>query len=131
MPPPYKTPTDAVTGLIEAYRTLDVEEIVRSKDFDMDARLFWAGLGIPIQPDQLKESRAAFETNFRKQLETKFPDYRTVSFRLVSEETPKDRWAIISVTGTTSDKKSFEMKLPVYHTDDGWKVVLYPGYDHL
>jgi hypothetical protein len=131
MPPPYITPQDAVTGLIEAYRTLNVEEIVQSKDFDMDARLFWTGLGLPIQPDQLIESRAAFETNFRKQLETEFPDYRGVSFRLVSEQQPKDRWTVITVVGTTSDKQTFELKLPVYQTDSGWKVVLHPSYDHL
>jgi hypothetical protein len=131
MPPPYATPQDAVAGLIEAYRTLDVEEIVRSKDFDMDSQLFWAGLGLPVSAEQLAESRSAFEANFRRGVEKKVHDYRAVSFRLVSEARPQDRWAIVTIAGTTSDEQSFELKLPVFQTEGGWKVVLHPGYDHL
>jgi len=131
MPPPYKTPQDAVTGLVEAYRTFDVDQIVQSKDFDIDARLFWDGLGLPISEKQRAESRVAFETNFRNQMKEGIPDYRSVSFRLVSEERPQENFSIITLTGATPDDKAFKLRIPVFHTDHGWKVVLHPAYDRL
>jgi hypothetical protein len=131
MSPPYKTPQDAVTGLIEAYRTFDVDQIVQSKDFDIDARLFWDDLGLPVSPEQQSESRLAFETNFRNQMKERMPDYRSVSLRLVSEERPQENFVIITLAGATPDNKAFELRIPVFHTDNGWKVVLHPAYDRL
>ena len=131
MPPPYQTPQDAVNGLIEAYRTLDVDEIVQSKDFDIDSRLFWEGLGLPVTPKQLAESREAFETNFRKELSEGIPDYGSVTFRVASEDRPQDNFAVITLEGLTADEESFQLRIPVFHTDSGWKVALHSAYDHL
>ena len=71
MSPPYKTPQDAVTGLIEAYRTLDVDKIVQSKDFDLDARLFWDDLGLPVSPEQQAKVTAGFRDKLPKPNERK------------------------------------------------------------
>jgi len=131
MPPPYKTPQDAVNGLIDAYRALDVDEIVQSKDFAIDSRLFWEGLGVPVSPKQLADSRVAFETNFRKEMSEGIPDYLSVTFRFACEERPQDNFAVVTLAGSTTDDKSFELKIPVFQTDSGWKVVLHPAYDHL
>ena len=131
MPPPYKTPQDAVNGLIEAYRTADVDEIVQSKDFDIDSRLFWEDLGLPVSPKQLADSRVAFETNFRKQMSEGIPDYRPVIFHVVREERPQGNFAVVTLAGSTPDEQSFELKIPVFETDNGWKVVLDSAYDHL
>ena len=129
--PQYNTPQEAVTGLIEAYRTLDVDQIVANKDFDMDSRLFWQDLGLPISEQQLLESRHAFEANFRKEMEDGIPDYRSVSFRFDEHEQLQENFALISITGTTADQQTFQLKLPVFRTDNGWRVVLHPEYDHL
>ena len=120
-----------MTGLIEAYRTFDVDKIVRSKDFAIDARLFFEGLGLPVTPKQLAESREAFETNFRKELSEGIPDYGSVTFRVTSEIQPQDDFAVITLEGLTADRQSFELRIPVFHTDSGWKVVLHSAYDHL
>jgi hypothetical protein len=117
--------------LIEAYRSLDVDEIVRNKDFDIDSRLFWEGLGLPASPEQRAESRLAFESNFRIEMERGIPDYRSVTFCVVSEERLQDNFAIITLAGSTKRKKSFKLRIPVFYTDNGWKVVLHPAYDHL
>lgn len=127
----YESPCDALNGLIEAYRTLDIEEIVQHKDFDVDSRLFWDGLGLPASPEQLAKSRRAFEANFRKQLSNGIPDYRSVTFHVVSEERPEDNFAVITLAGSTPDNQRFEMKIPVFETDHGWKVVLHSAYNHL
>ena len=131
MPPPYTSPRDAVNGLIEAYRTLDVDEMVQNKDFDIDSRLFWEGLGLPVSPEQLAKSRAAFETNFRKQMSERIPDYRSVTFSFVSEERPQDNFAVVTFACSKPGEQMFELKIPVFETANGWKVVLHPGYDHL
>src|SRR5882672_3153829 len=130
MPPPYTTPHDAVNGLIEAYRTLNIDEIVQNKDFDIDSRLFWGGLGLPVFPEQAAESRVAFETNFRNELREHMPDYRSVAFSFISEERPQANFAIVTLDGSTTDKKAFKLRIPVFHTENGWKVVLHSSYDH-
>jgi hypothetical protein len=129
--PPYITPKDAVLGLIEAYRSMNVEQIVQSKDFEMDSRLFWEGLGLPVSEKQLRESQSAFETNFRTQMKEKIPDYRAVRFRVVSEERLQENFAILTVSGSAPGKKKAELKIPVFKTNQGWKVVLHPQYDYL
>jgi hypothetical protein len=131
MPPPYTTPQDAVDGLIEAYRTLDVDEIVRNKDFDIDSRIFWQGLGLPVSPQQLAESRAAFETNFRNEMKEGIPDYRAVTFRVTSEERPQANFAVVTLAGLTTDGRTRRFRIPVLQTDNGWKVVLHSAYDRL
>jgi len=129
--PKYNTPQDAVTGFIKAYRSLDIDEIVANKDFAVDSRLFWEDLGLPISDQQLSESRHAFESNFRKQMQEGIPDYTDVSFRFVYHEQLQENFALISVVGTAADQQTFQLRLPVFHTDNGWRVVLHPGYDHL
>ena len=131
MTPPYSTPQDAVNGLIEAYRTLDVDKIVQNKDFDIDSRLFWEGLGLPVSAKQLADSRVAFETNFRKEMSEGIPDYRSITFRVASEARPQDNFAVVTLAGSTAENQKFELKIPVFKTDSGWKVVLHSGYDHL
>jgi len=129
--PQYATAEEAVTGLIDAYRSLDIEAIVQSKDFFIDARLFWESNGVPVPTDKLRESADAFETNFRNKLKEEIPDYRDVSFRTISKEEPQDGWTIVTIEGTTAEGQLFRLVLPVFHTECGWKVVLHPGYDHL
>lgn len=129
--PPYKSPQDAVIGLIEAYRTLDVDEIVQSKDFYLDSRIFWDGLGLPISPEKIAESQAAFETNFRKEMNGGIPDYRSVAFHIISDERPQHTLAVVTLAGLTADKQTIELRIPVFRTNNGWKVVLHPGYDRL
>jgi hypothetical protein len=131
MPLAYETPENALAGLIEAYRTLDIDEIVRNKDFDLDSRLFWEDLGLPISAEKLIESRKAFETNFRSELQSGIPDYGSVAFRVASKQYVQDDFVILTVEGTTNDKKTFQLMLPVYLTKKGWRVVLHPRYDHL
>lgn len=127
----YTSPQDAVNGLIDAYRTLDIDEIVQSKDFGIDSRLFWEDLGLPVSPNQLADSRLAFEKNFRKELEEGIPDYRRVTFSVLSEERLESNFAVVTLAGSTAEKQTFEMKIPVCQTDNGWKVALHPAYDHL
>lgn len=129
--PQHSTPQDAVAGLIEAYRTLDVDQIVANKDFDIDSRLFWEDLGLPVSDQQILESHQAFESNFRKQMQDGMPDYRSVSFQVVGHERVQENFVLISVVGTTSGQQTFQLRLPVFRTDNGWRVVLHPGYDHL
>jgi hypothetical protein len=131
MPPPYATPQDAVSGLIEAYRSCDIDEIVQNKDFDIDSRLFWEGLGLPVSSEQLAKARVAFETNFRNELKGGIPDYRSVAFRLIAEERQQDNFVVITLGGSTEDSREFELRIPVFLTDYGWKVVLHLSYDHL
>jgi hypothetical protein len=128
---PHESPRDALNGLIAAYCSLDLEEIVRNKDFDFDSRFFWEDLGLPVTPEQLAKSRIAFETNFRNELNKEMPDYRHVKFRVVSEERVQDNFVVIHLTGTTLEKQTFELHIPTFKTDDGWKVVLHPRFDHL
>jgi hypothetical protein len=129
--PPYQSPEEAVLGLIEAYRTFDVERVIENKDFDIDSRLFWEGLGLPVSSEQLVEARTAFETNFRNQMKEKFPDYRSIDFRIVSEERPQPNFSLVTIEGTTPNRKRRTLRIPLYLTELGWRVVLHPSYDHL
>ncbi len=131
MPPPSQTPQEAVSGLIGAYCTRDIDAIVQSKDFDHDSRIFWKELGLPISPGQLVESRAAFETNFRNQMKAEMPDYSPTAFRIVLEEHPRDDFAIITLVQERAGNQKRELRIPILKTDKGWKVVLHPEYDHL
>ena len=102
---------------------MDVEQIVANKDFAIDSRLFWEDLGLPISEQKLSESRDAFESNFRKQMEEGIPDYRSVSFRLVEHEQVQENFVLVSIVGSTADQQTFQMRLPVFRTDRGWRVV--------
>ncbi len=127
----HKTPEDALNGLIEAYRALDIDEIVRNKDFDVDSRLFWEDLGLPISAEKLIESRTAFETNFRNELQSGIPDLSSVAFAIKSKQHLQDDFVILTVEVTANDKETFQLLLPVYLTRNGWRVVLHPRYDRL
>jgi hypothetical protein len=129
--PLYNTPQEAVTGLIEAYRTFDIDQIVANKDFDIDSRLFWQDLGLPTSDQQLAESRHAFESNFRKQMQEGIPDYTAVSFRFVEHEQVQENFALVSVVGTMTNRQTIKLRLAVFWADNSWRVVLHPGYDHL
>lgn len=129
--PPYNKPQDAVSGLIEAFRSADVDRMVENKDFEMDCRLFWQDLGLPVSDAQLAESVKAFEINFRKEMEDGIPDYRPVSFSFVSQANLREDMVIVTVLGETTDQQSVRLKLAVMQTEHGWKVVRAPGYDHL
>jgi|SRR5579863_7997972 len=131
MPPPYSTAREAVNGLIEAFRTLDIDRIVEDRDFDIDSRLFWQDLGLPITEEQLARSREAFETSFRNQMKEQMPDYRSVAVRIVSEEKLQDNFAILLLEVLRSERQISQLRIPVFLTDNGWKVVLFPGYDQL
>jgi len=131
MPPPYSTTQEAVNGLIEAFRTLDIEQIVANKDFDVDSRLFWQNLGLPISDEQLSKSRKAFENNFRNEMKERIPDYRSVTVRFVSEEKLKENFAIVLLEASRPGQRTSQLRIPVFRTDNGWKVVLVPGYDQL
>src|SRR5436190_21409700 len=99
MQSPYHTPQDAVTGLIEAFRSADIDRMVESKDFELDSRLFWEDLGLPVSSAQLAESIKAFETNFRDEMQDGIPDYRPVSFGFVSQENLREDMVIVTVLG--------------------------------
>jgi hypothetical protein len=110
--PPYETPQDAVMGLIEAYRSLDVDRIVQNKDFGIDSRLFWENLGLPVSPKQLANSCAAFEANFRGQMKEGIPDYSSVTFRVISEQKPQENFAVVTLAGLKSDGGTLQLRIP-------------------
>ncbi len=73
----------------------------------------------------------AFEANFRKEMSERIPDYRSVTFRVASEERPQDDFAVVTLAGSTADNKNFKLKIPVFQTGRGWKVVLHSAYESL
>jgi hypothetical protein len=131
MIPHYDKPEDAVQGLVEAYRSLDVEEIILHKDFDLDARLFWESMGLPIDEARIAKSKAAFEASFRRDLDDEgVPDYRGVEFTFEEERRLTESFSIVQVSGRTESGEKFELKIPVISKDGSWRTVLHPKYDH-
>ena len=131
MKPNHKSPTEAVFGLIDAYKSLEIDEIVRNKDFELDSQIFWENSGLPVTDEQKDESTVAFETNFRGQLAEGMPDYREVDFISSTEECLEDDFAVVTVVGRTPQNDEFELRIPTVCRDSKWIAVLHPGYDHL
>lgn len=128
----FSTPEGAFASLIRAYQSLNVESIVKAKDFDLDSRLFWEDLGLPVTDDQRSKSTSAFESNFRKQLEEDgIPDYRDVTYAISGKEKLQSDFIVLTVVFRWQNGKTNELRIPTVQQGDLWKVVLSPGYDHL
>jgi hypothetical protein len=59
------------------------------------------------------------------------PDYRSVMFEVISDDRPQNNFSVITLEGTKPSGDRFRLKIPVFLTDNGWKVVLHSAYDHL
>jgi hypothetical protein len=130
--PTHDSPEGAIDLLLAAYQANDLETIVATKDFVLDSRLFWEGLGLPISDEQRTNSVAAFESNFRKQMtEEGIPDYRGVKHSIVRREQLQDNFVILTYDFRWPDGRKARLRLPVFSTNSQWKAVLAPGYDHL
>ena len=128
----FSTPEGAFASLIRAYQSLDVESIVKAKDFDLDSRLFWAELGLPVTDDQRSKSISAFESNFRKQIEEDgIPDYRDVTYTISGKEKVQLDFFVLTVAIRWQNGNTTELRIPTVQQGQIWKVVLSPGYDHL
>lgn len=130
--PDFSTPENAVTSLIRAYQSLNIETIVKAKDFALDSRFFWEDLGLPVTDDQRSESTFAFESNFRKQLEEEgIPDYREANFVIAGSDKLQPDFTVLTVVIRMQNGEKIEMRIPTVQQGQMWKVVLAPGYDHL
>ncbi len=130
MNPTYSTPSEAVFGLIQAYCSLDPDEIIRNKDFELDAQFYFEETGLPVSEEQQNDATAAFEKNFRMQLEEGIPDYRPVQFQVTEEDALQEDFVIVTLSGKAGEHQ-FELQIPVFHRPTGWVVVLHPAYNHL
>jgi hypothetical protein len=128
----FDTPEHAVESLLSAYRSRDIDAMVAAKDFAIDSRLFWEDLGLPVTDKQKTESVAAFESNFRKQMEQEgIPDYTGIEFHFTGRDQLQENLVVLRLACSyPQERRRFEMKLPVFKTASGWRVVRLPGYDH-
>lgn len=130
--PTFLSPKDAIETLLEAYQAMDVDALVAAKDFAIDAKLFWEGLGLPVSDKQMKDSEAAFESNFRKQMDDEgIPDYRGMEHSISAREDLQDNLVVLTLQCRLPDRREAQMRLPVFKTQSGWKAVRLPPYDHL
>jgi hypothetical protein len=77
---------------------MDLEAMVAAKDFAVDARIFWEELGLPVTGQQMQNSVAAFENNFRKHMtEVGIPDYRGMEYSIFRRQQVQDELVILTL----------------------------------
>lgn len=127
--PPHASPIVAIGALIYAYNDGDLDRVFLNRDFDVDSKLFWQDLGLPLSADIRQQSAQSFESNLKIELEKKPRDYSDWRFEILSEELVQKDFAVVILRPSTPTADYEPLRIPVVLTDKGWKVVIHPQFD--
>ncbi len=105
---------------------------MQTRDFSVDANLFWQDIGLPVDDNQIAETADALRVNFKREIEENgVTDYNSVKTVILTTETPKDSLAIVTLHCAPDDGEETSLRLGLIRTSTGWKLALVPGLDQL
>ena len=122
----FDTPEGALLMLEEAYKTKDIEVVVRCKGFEQEAKLMLTEAKLKFTPDAelLKETSDTLELAFRAEIkQTGFPDMNGIVCRATKREPYADQVVVITEVCKYPDGGTSAQKVLVAQTANGWRVL--------
>jgi hypothetical protein len=122
----FSTPEGAVLAVEDAYRTGDIEKVIKCKDFTEEARyMFRDKPQIAKDPAIIAQTAEVLQLSFRTEMRKKgLPNFKGVTSTFPKKEGARDGRVILTEVCRFPDGKSTTQKLLVVKTPHGWRLVI-------
>jgi len=121
----YDSPESAIISLENAYTNKDIEKIISSKDFEIEAKIILERNSIQHNKDLIKETAKLLELSLIENIQNNgYPSFNNVRRLFSNVEKIKNNIYVITEELNYLDGSNYKNRIFLTKNNDNWKVAM-------